>query len=379
MTANGLLLMASIGGGLTCGYTGCNVAHSPPFQTVNNSEDLQKLFAQASPQEQSLILQSQLTATQAAQLAQKADGTQTNWLQRQALFQQAIARLLEIPTTSPLYNFAQEQKYIYQQQLTALATNLNQEQTAQNSLTQAIAVIERSKLTSQQAKTPGDLKTALDQWQGALTQLQQIPRKTSVYTIAQQRFQIAQTEWQTVKANQTPLIQADYDYRSALQFAQTAATAMKQAQWETSVNAWQQAIAALEKIPANSKLAPPAQALAPHYRNALQQGQQYLDRVAQQKQVQANLQKLCQSAAKPCQFTISNQGIEVKLSQGYLQDLWDAALEAEMEDNPQKKAQLLNHLARLEESFQRLSNQGGLPLKVFHAQGNLLATYQPQP
>jgi hypothetical protein len=378
MTANGLLLLVAMGSGLTCGYTGCNVAPSPLFQTVNNTEELQKLFTQASPHEQVLIQQSQRAAAQAAQLAQKADGTQTNWLQRQDFLQQAIAALLEIPNSSPLYDFAQDQKYVYQQQLTALATNLNQEQTAQNTLTQAIAVIERSKLTSQRAKTPGDLKTALEQWQGALTQLQQIPRQTSVYTIAQQRLKLAQTEWQTVKTNQTPLIQADDDYRSALKFAQTAATAMQQSQWETSVKAWQQAIAALEKIPANSKFAAQAQYLTPHYRNALQQGQQYLDRVAQQKQVQNNLQKLCQSAEKPCQFSISNQGIAVKLSQGYLQDLWDAALEAEMEDNPKKKAQLLNHLARLEESFQRLSNQGGLPLKVFHAQGNLLATYQPQ-
>ena len=89
----------------------------------------------------------------------------------------------------------------------------------------------------------------MDQWQGALSQLQQIPRQTSVYGIAQQRLQISQTELQIVKANQTPLIQADYDYRSALKFAQTAETAMKQSQWETSVTAWQQAIAALEKIP----------------------------------------------------------------------------------------------------------------------------------
>ena len=133
-----------------------------------------------------------------------------------------------------------------------------------------------------------------------------------------------------------------------------------------------------KKSPANSNLARQAKYLAPHYRNALQQGQQYLERVAQQKQVQGNLQKLCQSSENPCQFKISNQGIEIKLSQGYLQDLWDAALEAQVEDDPTKRAKLLNHLARLEESFQRLSNQGGLPLKVFHAQGNLLATYQPQ-
>ncbi|MFN9176395.1 MAG: hypothetical protein ACK58N_18320 [Synechocystis sp.] len=370
IAANGLLLMAGIGGGLTCGFMGCQVAKSPPFQTVNNTEDLQRLFAQATPKDQALIQRAQLAAAQAAQLAQKADGTQTNWLQREDFLQQAIAALLEIPSSSFLYPFAQDQKYVYQQQLTALATNIDQEQTGQNTLTEAIAIIERSKLTSQQAKTPRDLKIALDQWRGALTQLQQIPRQTSVYTIAQQRLKLSQTEWQTVKTNQTPLIQADYDYRSALKFAQIAETAMKQSQWETSVKAWQQAIASLEKIPANSNLAPQAQYLTPHYHNALQQGQQYLDRVAQQKQVQANLQKLCQSTAKPCQFTINNQGIVIKLSQGYLQDLWDAALESEMEDNPQKKAQLLNHLARLEESFQRLSNQGGLPLKVFHAPGN---------
>ena len=378
IAANGLLLIAGIGGGLTCGYTGCEVAQLPTLQTVNIDEDLQKLFAQASPTEQALIQQSQQAAVQAAQLAQNADGTQTNWLQRQDLLQQAIAPLLEIPANSPLYGFAQEQKYVYQQQLTTIAINLDQEQTAQNTLTQAIAIIERSKSASQEVKTPEALKTALDQWQGALSQLQQIPRQTSVYGIAQQRLQISQTELQIVKANQTPLIQADYDYRSALKFAQTAETAMKQSQWETSVTAWQQAIAALEKIPANSNLARQAQYLAPHYRNALQQGHQYLERVAQQKQVQGNLQKLCQSSENPCQFKISNQGIEIKLSQGYLQDLWDASLEAQVEDDPTKRAKLLNHLARLEESFQRLSNQGGLPLKVFHAQGNLLATYQPQ-
>jgi len=378
VTANGLLLIGAMGGGLTCGFTGCAVDPSPPLYPVNDAQDLPQLLAQASPEEQALIAQSQRAATQAAHLAQNADGSQTNWLQRQDFLQQAIAPLLAISAPSPLAEFAQVQKQVYQQQLTTIAINLAQEQTAQNSLTQAIALIERSKVASQQAKTPGELKTALDQWQKALGQLQQIPRQTSVYALTQQRLTLSQTELQIVTANQTPLVQAEFDYRSALTFAQTAETAMKNAQWETSVQAWQQAIAALEKIPANSPFAPQAQYLAPHYRNALHQGQQYLDRVAQQTYVNANLQKLCQSPEKSCQFKVSNQGIEVKLSQGYIQDLWDAALAAQVEDDPTKRAQLLNHLARLEESFQRLSNQGGQTLKVFHAQGHLLSTYQPQ-
>ena len=326
VTTNGLLLIGATWGGLTCGFTGCGVAPSPTIPAITGLGHLNPLLDQASPAEQALIQQSQQAAAQAAQLAQNADGTQTNWLQRQNFLQQAIAPLLEIPVSSSLYGFAQDQKRTYQQQLTTIAINLDQEQTAQNSLTQAIAVIERAKTASLRAQTPTDFNQALGQWQGALTQLAQIPRQTSVYALAQQRLKFSEREFKTVKANQTPLVQADYDYRSALKFSQTAATAMENAQWEASVEAWQQAIAALEKIPANSNFAPKAQYLAPHYRSALQQGEQYLERVAQQQQVNANLQKLCLSAEKPCQFKINHQGIEVKLSQGYLQDLWDACL-----------------------------------------------------
>ncbi|MGA1623227.1 MAG: hypothetical protein ACO36E_10930 [Synechocystis sp.] len=375
IVANGLLLIGVGWGGLTCGFNGCGEMLSPGGQT----ENFPRVLAQASSAEQALLQQSQQAATQAAQLAQNADGSPSNWLQRQELLQQAIAPLLQIPDSSVLYDFAQAQKRIYQQQLTTIALHLDQEQTAQNRLTQAIAVIERAKAASLGAQTPTALNQALAQWQEGLQQLAQIPASTSASSGAQQRLTVSRAEWETVKVKQMPLVQGNVDYQAALNFAQAAATAMENAEWETSVKSWQQAIAALEKIPPHSDHAPQAQSLAPHYRQALQQGQQYLDRLAQQNQVRANLETLCQSKDKPCQFTITEQEVAVKLRQGYIQEVWDAALTAQVAGDPGQRAQLLNHLARLEETFQRLSNQGGLPLKVFHAQGQLLTTYQPQP
>jgi hypothetical protein len=69
--------------------------------------------------------------------------------------------------------------------------------------------------------------------------------------------------------------------------------------------------------------------------------------------------------------------IKVKLTSSYLQQIWDLSIQAKLDGNIKEQAEILNHLSRLEQGFQIISNQAGIPLAVYSAKGNLMTTYRP--
>ena len=71
--------------------------------------------------------------------------------------------------------------------------------------------------------------------------------------------------------------------------------------------------------------------------------------------------------------------IKVKLTSSYLQQIWDLSIQAKLNANIKEQADILNHLARLEQSFQMISNQAKIPLVVYNSKGSLMTTYRPIP
>ena len=69
--------------------------------------------------------------------------------------------------------------------------------------------------------------------------------------------------------------------------------------------------------------------------------------------------------------------IKVNLTSSYLQQIWDLSIQAKLNANIKEQAEILNHLARLEQSFQIISNQAKISLAVYNSKGNLMTTYRP--
>jgi hypothetical protein len=93
--------------------------------------------------------------------------------------------------------------------------------------------------------------------------------------------------------------------------------------------------------------------------------------------IKNNLAKICSQENKACNYSLDKNMIKVKLTSSYLQQIWDLSIQAKLNANIKEQANILNHLARLEQSFQMISNQAKIPLTVYNSKGNLMTTYRP--
>ncbi|WP_353672978.1 hypothetical protein [Synechocystis sp. LKSZ1] len=193
------------------------------------------------------------------------------------------------------------------------------------------------------------------------------------------RLQAYRQELQTLQQQRQRDTQAQRHYQTAQSHAQVAQQKASAQQWIQAVNHWQAALQALQQIPDQSFWASQRQALLAAYIPLLRQAQLQLHNALQAQQAKQNLEQLCNPKTQYCQYQLKDQQIQVQLTAVYLQRLWDAALRAKVENNPQDQAQILNHIAYLEKILQSISNQAHRPLVLYHAQGQALTQYQPQP
>ncbi len=324
------------------------------------------------------IQQANKLVAQASELAKSTDRGETHWLQRQSLLQQALLPLARISPNSLLYSLAQSKQQTYTEQLAVIAATLEQEKQAQAQLNQAIAMITQGKQSSLVARDVAAREKALNQWQQGLAKLRQIPQESTVSATAKRWLTRYQIEYRQLHQRQVENLDAENAYQSALEAAKNAEAQIKSGQWHQSVKSWQQAIAYLNQVPQGSGWYLRSQLLLPGYQTALREGQNYLARLAQQQQVSIGLQKICQSVDNPCHFQMGIDEITVQLKQDYLQELWETSLQAKAAGSIQEQATLMNYLVRLEDHFQQASNQSGLPLVVYHADGRAVAEYSPQ-
>jgi glycine cleavage system regulatory protein len=167
------------------------------------------------------------------------------------------------------------------------------------------------------------------------------------------------------------------NYQQALALAKFAEKSELEQQWSIAVTHWQKALMALKQIPLHSFLMEQVRPLLTTYNLALQQAQNRLKTTLRSQNIKRDLEALCSQWNRACDYSISPEVIKVRLTSGYVQQIWDSALQAKSQGNVSGQAGVLNHISQLEQTFQAISNESGLPLELYHAKGNRLTRYQP--
>ncbi len=227
--------------------------------------------------------------------------------------------------------------------------------------------------------SPEALSQSLGQWQDSLQSLEQIAPGSDGYNLAQERLKAYRGEVQQLRQRQQAEKKAQKYYQEAQAQAQLAQENITKKQWSLAVNHWQAALATLKQVPDQGVWAGHSQVLIAAYSSLLRQAQFGLQQALRVQAVQRDLDKLCNQLSKNCEFRIDSQRIQVQLTAAYLEQIWAAALQAKVEGNLQNQVSVLNHIARLEQSLQHISNQAGVPLELYHAQGTKLTEYRPLP
>lgn len=317
------------------------------------------------------------SGNQATLLMQKSSLSIPEWQTVQNLLTTAIEQLKQLAPDSKFQAFAIAQKQEYEKMLPVINQRRQQEQLANVSYEKAIQTAISAKIQQNMAKSINDFDEVSSTWKKAIQSLQNISEGTTPYDKTSKLLELYGQEYKNIDIRKKNEAIANINLQQAIQEAKIAEKSERSNQWSLAVSHWKNALAYLKQIPENSLQSVKAKSLLIQYNLSFNKAQENFKIANRLQFIKNNLEKTCSQEKKACNYSIDKNMIKVNLTSSYLQQIWDLSIQAKLNANIKEQAEILNHLARLEQSFQIISNQAKIPLAVYNSKGNLMTTYRP--
>ena len=317
------------------------------------------------------------SGNQATLLMQKSSLSIPEWQTVQNLLKTAIEQLKQLAPDSKFQAFAIAQKQKYEKTLPVINQRLQQEQLANVSYEKAIQAARSAQIKQNMAKSTDDFDEVSSTWKKAIQSLQNISEGTTPYDKTSKLLELYGQEYKNIDIRKKNEAIANINLQQAIQEAKIAEKSERSNQWSLAVSHWKNALAYLKQIPENSLQSVKAKSLLIQYNLSFNKAQENFKIANRLQFIKNNLEKTCSQEKKACNYSIDKNMIKVNLTSSYLQQIWDLSIQAKLNANIKEQAEILNHLARLEQSFQIISNQAKIPLAVYNSKGNLMTTYRP--
>lgn len=317
------------------------------------------------------------SGNQATLLMQKSSLSIPEWQTVQTLLKKSIKQLKQLPANSQFQAFAIAQSQQYEKALLASNQRLQQEQLANTIYEEAMKIGRVAKVQENMAQSIDDFDKISATWKKAIQFLENISQGTTPYDKTSKFLDLYAQAYKAIDARKKNEVLAEINLQQAIQEAQIAEKSEQSQQWSLAVSHWKNALVYLKQIPDNSFQSTKAKSLLIQYNLSLNKAQENFRNANRLQLIKNNLAKICSQENKACNYSIDKNMIKVKLTSSYLQQIWDLSIQAKLNANIKEQAEILNHLARLEQSFQMISNQAKIPLAVYNSKGNLMTTYRP--
>ena len=316
-------------------------------------------------------------AMAAAQLSQNPPHPVERWVNIPLLWQQAIDRLTSIPSGSPGFDYAQQKLGEYRVNQITIGRRIVAEEEAEANFNTAVAT---AKLAQQRMDTANSLagwQLATKEWQAAIKGLSLIPQGTMIYPQAQTYLQNYRQQLQR-STHRTQLEEASRrNHDQALQAAREAAAAQSRGQWSLAISLWQQALARVQQIPADTAPFPEVPSLVETYGNQLKNAQARFRETGALQGLTATLGNLCGASASPCTLQEVEGQIQVRLSSQYVQSLRQALTPPASDGTVSFTNQISPDLQALINQLTTVSHQINRPVAIYDNQGSPVARYRP--
>jgi len=320
-----------------------------------------------------LIIAAQDKATAAAQRSQNPPHPLAEWTAIRALWQEAIAPLEKVPTTSDLAPLAERKLVEYRVNLTAITQRIQREQESDRHLTTAKTAADTAESRQPHATTLADWQELATLWESAVRPLQLIPSGTMAHAPATDLLPYYQGKLNTVRDRIAQEEAAEATYRRALQLAEQAKASERQNQWSKALTEWQQARSLLQEVPPDTIPAAQAQARIPTYDEAIRSVQSNLVAFNNLQNIRNDLEQACGGQPRRCTHSVSASAITVTLTPNY-----EATLNtAERLQSELVRAEITNQWQALDFALQSISRNAGIPVQMYDSTGSLLTTYSP--
>ena len=345
-----------------------------PYRAQANALDSE---AQTILREIDLLNAAIASGNQATLLMQKSSLSIPEWQTVQTLLTKSIKQLKQLPTNSQFQAFAIAQSQQYEKSLRANNQRLQQEQLANVIYEEAMKIGRAAKVQENMAQSIDDFDKISVTWKKAIQSLENISQGTTSYDKTSKILDLYGQKYKAIDARKKNEALANLNLQQAIQESQIAEKSEQSQQWSLAVSHWKNALVYLKQIPDNSFQSTKAKSLSIQYNLSLNKAQANFKNANRLQFIKNNLAKICSQENKACNYSIDKNMIKVKLTSSYLQQIWDLSIQAKLNANIKEQAEILNHLARLEQSFQMISNHAKIPLAVYNSKGNLMTTYRP--
>ena len=314
---------------------------------------------------------------QAQQLLQRSPLTVSELQEVVTLWEKVLAALQPLPSDNPYRSIVQQQLQTATQGLRLTQQRLLDEQQAEQSWQKATELAVLARVQGSNVRSLGDLNRLAVLWQEVLQNLQRIPLGTSLSPKALKQAEVYSLDYKTLESRRQLEAQAEARYQEAIAISKVSEQASLSQQWSIAVAQGQKAVNLLKGIPGNSFVGEKAKNLLLSAMLQLQTAQTQLQGNQRSQQVKQQLETLCSQWTRTCEYRIEKDRIKVRLTDAYVRQIWDAALQAKAQGNLPSQTGVLNHISYLEQTLQMISTQSGLPLELYHAKGHRLNRYQP--
>jgi|GEM_PF-6530446 len=228
------------------------------------------------------------------------------------------------------------------------------------------------------ALTVADWQLVHATWQSALNTLESVDSGTTALVEATHLIGVYRTQLSIAKKEEIKEQFANRFSQKALKAAEFAKSMEQKNEWRKASLAWRSALNYLQQIPSNSFQEIQVRPLIANYLVSLGLADQKVKNFLQLAQFQKKLDQLCSNLNNNiCTYTIKPDVVELSLNGSYIDNISQLSIQAKAEGNIQEQAQILNHISTLETILQTLSIEMKKTIKVYNAQQNLVALYEP--
>ena len=324
------------------------------------------------------------SAIDAARLAQSAARktenppvSEQNLQQAETLWQSAIAQLGEIPTSSPVYPYAQRKAKEYQKNLATGNRQLGTEKQAEKSLLaakSAAQIAEAREAVAQTSQTWGQVEAG---WEKALGTISEIPSNTQSYQLG--RLLVPKYETKLSQARERKNVEgiSENAYTQAVTLAAQARIFEGKNSWFKASEYWRRALSYAEQVPAATSYSQKAKPLIDSYKTSLQQAEVKLREERNLQKARTDLDKTCKGKPKICDYTVSNGLIAVQMNPDYVQKLQQTFIQANNNNSVKTRQAVEKHVETLQKALEAIAENAKIPMQVYDGDGKRIASHEP--
>ncbi|OCQ95968.1 hypothetical protein BCD67_23035 [Oscillatoriales cyanobacterium USR001] len=296
------------------------------------------------------------------------------WSEVKSLWQGAIAPLEKISKSSPIYPFAQQKLKEYQGNLATANKRLLVEQEAENILNQAQTLAKVTEARTGVAQSVESWEKIESNWENVVSTIDSISQGTTAYDRAKVLLKDYERKLARSRDRKTIEKIAEDSYTQGITSAAQARIFQDRKQWTQASEYWQKALTAIQEVPSTTSYYVKARPLVNSFKDSLQKVEAKLVVEKILLKAGSDLDKVCNVAPKVCEFTVSDELIIVQMTPDYVQKLQQTFIKAGNKDTKTRQA-VEKHLQTLQAALETISNNAGVPLKLYDDRGKVIGTH----